>query len=29
MKGYLMDKCLSAQDNFKILLEKFRIKYKY
>lgn len=25
-KGYLMDTCLSAQDNFKILLDKFRIK---
>lgn len=28
IKGYLMDTCLSAQDNFKILLDKFRIKYK-
>ncbi|MBD5200139.1 MAG: Fic family protein [Bacteroidales bacterium] len=27
IKGYLMDTCLTAQDNFKILLEKFRIKY--
>lgn len=27
IKGYLMDTCLSAQDNFKILLDKFRIKY--
>lgn len=27
IKGYLMDTCLSAQDNFKILLAKFRIKY--
>lgn len=27
IKGYLMDTCLSAQDNFKILLTKFRIKY--
>ncbi len=26
IKGYLMDTCLSAQDNFKILLDKFRIK---
>ena len=27
IKGYLMDTCLSAQDNFKLLLDKFRIKY--
>ena len=27
IKGYLMDTCLSAQDNFKTLLDKFRIKY--
>lgn len=27
IKGYLMDTCLSAQDDFKILLDKFRIKY--
>ncbi len=27
IKGYLMDTCLTAQDNFKILLAKFRIKY--
>lgn len=27
IKGYLMDTCLSAQDNFKILLDRFRIKY--
>lgn len=27
IKGYLMDTCLTAQDNFKILLHKFRIKY--
>lgn len=27
IKGYLMATCLSAQDNFKILLDKFRIKY--
>lgn len=27
IKGYLMDTCLTAQDNFKILLNKFRIKY--
>lgn len=26
IKGYLMDTCLTAQDNFKILLDKFRIK---
>lgn len=28
IKGYLMDTCLTAQDNFKIILDKFRIKYK-
>ena len=27
INGYLMDTCQSAQDNFKILLDKFRIKY--
>lgn len=27
IKGFLMDTCLAAQDNFKILLDKFRIKY--
>lgn len=27
IKDYLMDTCLTAQDNFKILLHKFRIKY--
>ena len=27
IKGNLMDTCLSAQDNFKILLDKFRIEY--
>lgn len=27
IKDYLMDTCLSAQDNFKILLNKFRIKW--
>lgn len=27
VKGYLMDTCLSAQNNFKILLDKLRIKY--
>ena len=26
IKGYLMDTCLTAQDNFKLLLAKFRIK---
>lgn len=28
IKGYLMDTCLSAQDNFKAVLGKFRIKYR-
>ncbi len=28
IKGYLIDTCLTAQDNFKLLLDKFRIKYK-
>ncbi len=27
IKGYLMDTCLTAQDYFKLLLDKFRIKY--
>lgn len=27
IKGYLMDTCLTAQDNFKLILDKFRIKY--
>ncbi len=27
IKGYLMGTCLTAQDNFKLLLDKFRIKY--
>lgn len=27
-KGYLMDTCLLAQDNFKIILDHFRIKYE-
>ncbi len=27
IKGYLMDTCLSAQDSFKLLLDKFRINY--
>lgn len=27
IKGYLMDTCLTAQDFFKRLLDKFRIKY--
>lgn len=26
-KGFLLDTCLTAQDNFKLLLEKFRIRY--
>lgn len=28
IKGYLMDTCLTAQDNFKMILNKFRIPYK-
>ena len=28
-KGYLMDSCLTAQDHFKVLLEKFHIKYDH
>lgn len=28
VKGYLMDTCLSAQDNFKIILRKFRLAYR-
>ncbi len=28
IKGYLMDTCLTAQDNFKLLLAKFRIPVK-
>jgi Fic family protein len=27
IKGYLTDTCLTAQDSFKLLLDKFRIKY--
>jgi hypothetical protein len=27
IKGYLMDTCLTAQDEFKLLLDKFRIKH--
>lgn len=27
IKGYLMDTCLTAQDSFKLLLDKFRIKH--
>ncbi len=27
IKGYLIDTCLTAQDNFKLLLHKFRIEY--
>ena len=29
IKGYLADTCLTAQDHFKVLLEKFRIKYDH
>lgn len=28
IKGYLMDTCLTAQDNFKTVLDKFRISYR-
>lgn len=28
IKGYLMDTCLTAQDSFKALLDKFRIEYE-
>lgn len=28
IKGYLLDTCLTAQDNFKLLLKKFRIPFK-
>ena len=28
IKGYLMDTCLTAQDFFKLILDKFRIKYE-
>lgn len=27
IKGFLLDTCLAAQDNFKLLLDKFRIPY--
>lgn len=27
IKGYLLDTCLTAQDNFKMILDSFRIKY--
>ena len=27
IKGYLRDTCLTAQDNYKLLLDYFRIKY--
>ena len=27
IKGYLMDTCLTAQDNFKLILDRFRIPY--
>lgn len=28
IKGYLLDTCLAAQDNFKFILQKFRITFK-
>lgn len=28
IKGYLLDTCLTAQDNFKLILQKFRIPFK-
>lgn len=28
IKGYLMDTCLTAQDNFKAMLDRFRIPYE-
>jgi Fic family protein len=28
VKGYLTDTCLTAQDTFKLILDKFRIKYR-
>jgi len=28
LKGYLTDTCLTAQDKFKLILDKFRISYK-
>ena len=27
IRGYLLDTCLTAQDNYKAILDKFRIKY--
>ena len=27
IKGYLMDTCLTAQDNYKALLDYFKVKY--
>lgn len=27
IKGYLLDTCLTAQDNFKVILQRFRIPY--
>ena len=27
IKGYLMDTCFTAQDNYKVLLDYFKIKY--
>ena len=29
IKGYLADTCLTAQDHFKVLREKFHIKYDH
>jgi len=28
IKGFLMDTCLTAQDNYKALLDYFKIKYR-
>ncbi|VYS98974.1 Uncharacterised protein [Bacteroides intestinalis] len=28
VRGYLLDTCLTAQDNYKAMLDYFRIKYK-
>ena len=28
VKGFLLDTCLTAQDNFKALLDYFKIKYR-
>jgi len=27
IKGYLLDTCLTSQDNYKAILDKFRLKY--